>query len=203
MSGTTSKRSNAPLIALWMTVCAAGAWAGPSLQPPVEYRLAVWPQRVNSPEFRLVDFDGRPRTLADYRGRVVVIFFGFVRCPDACPAELFKLAQVMKQLGQLSDRVQVLFITLDPARDTPTLLKDYVTAFDPRFIGLTGNTAQINQAASSFSVQYARVAVGTDYTIDHSTQTFVLDASGHLRLIGAIDTSVGDFAHDLTALATE
>jgi protein SCO1/2 len=201
MSSTTRGRKNASVIALCAAVFAASAWAGPILRPSIEYRLARWPQRAHSPEFRLVDFDGRPRTLADYRGRIVVIFFGFVRCPDACPAELFKLAQVMKQLGQLSEQVQVLFITLDPERDTPTLLKSYVTAFDPRFVGLRGTTAQIDQAATSFNVQYARVTVGTDYSIDHSTGTFVFDATGRLRLVGAIDTSVGDFAHDLTALA--
>lgn len=150
-----------------------------------------------------MDFEGRPRVLADYRGRIVVVFFGFVRCPDACPAELFKLALVMKKLGPSAKRVQVLFITLDPERDTPSVLKDYVGAFDPRFVGLTGTPAQIDRAAASFFVQYARVAVGSDYTIDHSTATFVLDGSGRLRLVGALNSSVDDFTHDVIALATE
>jgi protein SCO1/2 len=173
------------------------------LPPPAEFRLAAWPQRAESPALRLLDFDGRPRQLADYRGRVLVIFFGFVRCPDACPAELFKLALAMKRLGPLSEHMQVLFVTLDPERDTPKVLKRYVTAFDPRFVGLTGSTAEIDRAATSFYVEYARVGRGADYSIDHSTSTFVLDAHGRLRLIGTLDTAVDDWVHDLGLVAAE
>jgi protein SCO1/2 len=175
----------------------------PAAPPPADFRLAVWPQRAESPGLRLFDFDGRPRRLADYRGRVLVIFFGFVRCPDACPAELFKLALAMKRLGPLSERMQVLFVTLDPERDTPQVLKSYVTAFDPRFVGLTGSTAEIDRAAMSFYVEYARVGRGADYSIDHSTSTFVLDAHGRLRLVGTLDTTVDDLVHDLAAVAAE
>jgi protein SCO1/2 len=120
-----------------------------------------------------------------------------------CPAELFKLAMVMKRLGPISRHIQVLFISLDPERDTPTSLNSYVTAFDRRFVGLTGTAAQIGQAAATFFIEYARVAVGTDYTIDHSTGVYVLDASGRLRLVGAQGTSIDDFVHDLTVLAKE
>lgn len=150
-----------------------------------------------------MDTEGTPRTLNDYRGRIVVIFFGFLHCPDACPAGLFKLAQVMKQLGQDASRVQVLFITLDPERDTPAALRHYTSAFNPRFVGLTGTSIQVDQAASNFNVQYARVPLGTDYTIDHSTGIFVFDAVGHLRLVGAVNSPVADFVHDITALAAE
>jgi protein SCO1/2 len=167
------------------------------------FRLAVWPQRAESPALRLFDFDGRQRQVADYRGRVLVIFFGFVRCPDACPAELFKLALAMKRLGPVSEHVQVLFVTLDPERDTPQVLKSYVTAFDPRFVGLTGSTADIDRAAMSFYVEYARVGRGADYSIDHSTSTFVLDAHGRLRLVGTLDTTVDDWVHDLGRVAAE
>lgn len=177
--------------------------AGDTARPSVEYRLPRWPQPAKSPELRLLDNDGRPRSLADYRGRVVVVFFGFVRCPDVCPAELFKLALVMKKLGPMAQRVQVLFITLDPERDTPSVLKNYVAAFDPRFVGLTGTPAQIDRAASSFFVQYARVASGGDYSIDHSTGIFVFDTAGRLSLLGATDASADDIAHDLTALAAQ
>jgi protein SCO1 len=176
----------------------------PSVRPlPADFRLAVWPSRAESPALRLVDFDGRPRQLADYRGRVLVIFFGFVRCPDACPAELFKLALAMKRLGPLSDHMQVLFVTLDPERDTPQVLKSYLSAFDPRFVGLTGSTADIDRAAASFYVEYARVGRGADYSIDHSTSTFVLDAHGRLRLVGTLETSVEDWVHDLSLVAAE
>jgi protein SCO1 len=165
------------------------------------YRLAVWPPHAESPQFNLKDAGGRPRSLADFRGRVVVLFFGFVHCPDACPTELFKLALVMKKLGTVGDRIQVLFITLDPERDTPALLKSYVSAFDPRFVALTGTNPEIDAAAASFFVQYARVGTGADYSIDHSTSTYVIDAAGRLRLIGGLKTTAGDYAHDLAMLA--
>jgi protein SCO1/2 len=167
------------------------------------FRMAVWPQRAESPALRLLDFDGHSRQLADYRGRVLVIFFGFVRCPDVCPAELFKLALAMKRLGPLREKMQVLFVTLDPERDTPQILKSYVTAFDPRFVGLTGSTADIDRAAGSFYVEYARVGRGADYTIDHSTSTFVLDTHGRLRLVGTLDATVDDWVHDLAAVASQ
>jgi protein SCO1/2 len=144
-----------------------------------------------------------PRALSDYRGRIVVILFGFLHCPDACPAELLKFAGVMKQLGPIAERVQVLFITLDPERDTPALLKSYVSGFDRRFVALTGTTAQVDAAASSLSVQYARVPLGDSYTIDHSTAIYLFDGAGHLRLIGAADSPTADFVHDISALASE
>ena len=143
------------------TVNGPPATAVPSA--PAGFRLAVWPQGTESPVLRLLDIAGHPRELADYRGRVLVIFFGFVRCPDACPTALFKLAQVMKRLGPASDRVQVLLITLDTERDTPELLKSYVTAFDPRFVGLTGTTEQIDSVAKSYWVVHVNAPTSNDY----------------------------------------
>jgi protein SCO1/2 len=166
-----------------------------------DYRLTVWPPHAESPQFNLKDLDGRPRSLADYRGRILVVFFGFTHCPDACPTELFKLALAMKQLAAVSDRIQVLFITLDPERDSPAVLKSYVAAFDPRFAALTGTNAEIDAAAASFFVQFAKVGTGADYTIDHSTASYVIDAAGRLRLIGGRKTTAGDYTHDLSALA--
>jgi protein SCO1 len=196
-------RLNPLRVALCAAIVAGVSWAtppAPLLQPN---KLAVWPQGAGSPAFELVDTEGVPRTLRDYRGHIVVIFFGFLHCPDACPAGLLKLALVMKQLGQVAAQVQVLFITLDPERDTPPSLKSYVSAFDPRFIGLTGTSAQIDQAAGGFNVQYARVPSGNDYTIDHSTGIYVFDGGGRLRLIGATKSPVGDFVHDIVVLAAE
>ena len=187
-------------IALCAAILSGVSWAAPPAVPLKPDRLAVWPQGAGSPAFELLDTEGAPRTLHDYRGQIVVVFFGFLHCPDACPAGLFKLAQVMKQLGPVATHVQVLFVTLDPERDTPPALKRYVAAFDPRFIGLTGTSAQIDQAASSFNVQYARVPLGNDYTIDHSTGIFIFDGVGRLRLIGTTNSPVTDFVHDITAL---
>jgi protein SCO1 len=190
-------------IALWAAILVGVSWANPSGRPSQATRLAVWPQGAPSPRFSLVDVEGVPRTLSDYRGRVVVILFGFLHCPDACPAELFKVAVVMRQLGSVAARVQVLFITLDPERDRPASLASYVSGFDRRFAALTGTTAQVDEAASSFNVQYARVPLGNSYTIDHSTAIYLLDGAGHLRLVGAADSPVADFVHDIGALASE
>jgi protein SCO1/2 len=184
-------------------MAAVALLSAPSAVSAADYRMAVWPPHAESPRFNLTDADGGPRSLADFRGRVVVVFFGFVHCPDACPTELFKLALVMKKLGALRDRIEVLFITLDPQRDTPAVLKSYVSAFDPRFVALTGTTAQIDAAAASFFVQYARVGTGADYTVDHSTATYVIDVAGRLRLVGGMKTTTADYAHDLRALAAE
>ena len=198
---------NTRLVPIHVALCAAilvsVSWAALPEPPSQATRLAVWPQGVPSPRFRLVDTEGVPRTLSDYRGRIVVILFGFLHCPEVCPAELLKVAQVMRQLGPLAARVQVLFITLDPERDTPALLKSYVSGFDRRFAALTGTTAQVDEAASSFSVQYAHVPLDNSHTIDHSTATYLLDGEGHLRLIGAADSPVADFVHDIGVLASE
>jgi protein SCO1/2 len=182
---------------------APGIRAENNAAPAAEFRLTVWPDRARPPDFHLVDANGRSRTLTDFKGRIVVVFFGFVHCPDVCSTELLKLALATKRMGRDSERVQVLFITLDPERDTTRVLKDYVRAFDPRFLGLTGTTTQVNAAAERFHIVYAKVGTGADYSINHSTSTFILDAAGKLRLIGTMTSTVDDFTHDLTALASE
>ncbi len=165
------------------------------------FRLDQWPASMPAPDFHLVDSDATPRRLSDYRGKVTIVFFGFTHCPDVCPAALSKLALVMRRLRGVAGKVQVLFVTLDPERDTPAILKSYVTYFDPRFVSLTGSNAQINRAATSFSVHYAKVVRGDDYSIDHSTGVYVCDATGHLRLVGNLETSVDDWTHDIGLLA--
>jgi protein SCO1/2 len=165
-----------------------------------DFRLAEWPAIAPRPAFYLTDVDGRPRGPADFTGSVALVFFGFTQCPDICPTELVRLAQVMHGLGPDAAHVKVVFITLDPARDKPARLKAYLRAFDPDFVGLTGSSADINAAAASFSVQFAKVAVGADYTIDHSTGIYVLDRAGSLRLVGTPQTRIDDWLHDLRLL---
>jgi len=181
--------------------------ANPEMQPAAsarpDFRLTVWPMHAETPQFALIDGDGRARTLADYRDHVVVLLFGFVHCPDACPAELFKLSLVLKQLGGPGERVRVLFVTLDPTRDRGAVLKHYVSAFNPAFVALRGSSVQIDRAANSFHVEYARVGQANDYTIDHSTTSFVFDRAGRLRLLGTLQTSIADYTHDLAALSTD
>jgi protein SCO1 len=148
----------------------------------------------------LTDQAGRPRRLEDWRGKVVVLFFGFTHCPDVCPTTLADLSQAMKQLGQDADRVQVLFVTLDPERDTPEVLGKYVGAFDPRFLGLYGDAAATQRAAREFKVFYEKRKTADGYSVDHSGQTYVLDPQGRLRLFVRPDRLASDLPEDLRTL---
>jgi protein SCO1/2 len=168
-----------------------------------EFRLAPWPHQVATPRFELQDADGHPRTVASYAGTVVVVYFGFLSCPDQCPTTLFKLAQVMKALGPTRRPVTVLFVTLDPEHDSPQALKLYVRGFDPRFIALTGSSAAVNRAAAAFFVQHARITQAGRETIDHSTGLFLLDTHGQLRVIGSTQSTTEDLVHDLRLLAAQ
>jgi protein SCO1/2 len=156
-------------------------------------------------EFALTDPDGRPRTLADWRGKAVVVFFGYTQCPDVCPTTLSTLAEAMKTLGADADRVQVLFVSVDPERDTAELLKQYVPAFDPRFVGLRGEGAALDAVAKEFKVIYQKVpgATPSTYTVDHSAGSFLFDPKGRLRVYEAHGQSAAGFAHDLRALLDE
>ena len=153
-------------------------------------------------QLALTGHDGKPRTLADFRGKAVVLFFGYTHCPDICPTTLADVAAVMKQLGADAARVQVLFVTLDPARDTAAVLAQYVPAFDPGFLGLTGDAAAIERAAKEFRIFYEkRPGSAPDvYSIDHSAQSYVLDPQGRLRLFVRDDRIAQDLAEDLRTL---
>jgi protein SCO1 len=166
--------------------------------------LSEWPAAAAKPGFTLTDGDGHTRTLRDYEGQLSIVFFGFASCPDVCAGELFKLAQVIRKLGKAAHGIHVLFVSLDPQHDTPDVVKAYVTAFNPTFVGLTGSDAAVNAAADSFAIQFAKVPVGNgNYTINHSTGTYVVDRSGRLRLVGTLSTRVDDWVHDLTILVDE
>jgi len=135
-------------------------------------------------DFKLIDHHGQPRSLADYRGKVVTLFFGYTQCPDVCPTNLAGMAEVMRQLGPDADKVQVLLMTVDPERDTRELLAEYVPAFDARFVGLYGDLPTTQAVAKDFKVFYQKQGdvTGKAYTVDHSTGTYVFDPQGHLRL---------------------
>src|SRR5262249_16286936 len=126
--------------------------------------------------FNLTDHNGKPRTLSDFKGKVVVIFFGFTQCPDACPTAMAELARVGKDLGKAGDRVQVLFITVDPERDTREVLARYVPAFHPGFLGLYGDAAATQGTAREFKVVYQKQSLpGGGYTMDHSAGSYIYD----------------------------
>jgi protein SCO1/2 len=152
--------------------------------------------------FSLTDHTGKPRTLADYKGKVVVVFFGYTQCPDVCPTTMAEMASVMQKLGPLADQVQVLFITLDPERDTQQLLAQYVPAFDKRFVGLRGTPEQTAKTAKDFKVFYSKVP-GTEpgsYTIDHTAGSYVFDRDGRLRLFIRHGQGPDPIVHDLRQL---
>jgi len=135
-------------------------------------------------DFALTDHNGQHRTLAEFRGKVVVMFFGYTHCPDVCPTTLLELKQVVQELGEDGKRVQVLFVTVDPERDTPAILAKYVPLFDPGFLGLYGDAAATSKVAKDFRVFYQKVPGSSpdDYTMDHSAGSYVFDPEGRLRL---------------------
>jgi len=152
--------------------------------------------------FELTDHQGKRRNLADFRGKAVVVFFGFTHCPDVCPTTLSELASALKRLGGDADKVQVLLVTVDPERDTAAILAPYVTAFDPRFLGLRGTAEETERVAREFKVIYQKVA-GTQagsYNMDHSAGSFIFDSQGRLRLYVSYGRGSEVFAHDLALL---
>jgi len=154
--------------------------------------------------FALNDHTGKPVTLDSYKGKVVVLFFGFTRCPDICPTTLAEIANAVKSLGTAdAERVQVLFITVDPERDTADALSAYVGAFDPRFVALRGDAAATQRVAKDFKIYYEKRKQGETYTVDHSAQAYVLDAQGRLRLLVRHDRIDKDLAPDLRTLLRE
>lgn len=148
----------------------------------------------------LTDHTGKPRHLEDFRGKAVVLFFGFTHCPDVCPTTLVDVSNALKTLGPDAGRVQVLFVTVDPERDTPDALAKYVTAFDPRFLGLRGDAAATQRAAKEFKIYYEKRKSGDSYSVDHSGQSYVLDPQGRLRLLVRPDRIAEDLPADLRTL---
>ncbi|MDH4377416.1 MAG: SCO family protein [Ramlibacter sp.] len=134
--------------------------------------------------FELPDFDGQTRRLQDFRGKLVVVFFGFTQCPDVCPTAMTDLVEVKRQLGADGDKLQAVFVTVDPERDTPEVLKAYIANFDPSFVGLRGTPEQLAQVVQEFKVYYKKVEGKTPgaYTMDHSAASFIYDTQGRLRL---------------------
>ncbi len=181
---------------------AAGFWLARELDSSgPELASGTWlPQPRQIADFRLTDESGNAFSAAQLRGRPTLVFFGFTHCPDVCPTTLVKLAQVKKAAALPG--LQVLLISIDPRRDTPALLKQYVHAFDPQFIGLTGDPGTVTRLTGEFGIAVARVELpGGDYTMDHSAAVFLLD--GHGREVGVFTPpfDVNRFAQDLRAAA--
>jgi protein SCO1 len=181
-------------------------WAWPPRESPRDRFEALDITRVDwGTGFELTDFNGSRRTLADFRGKLVLLFFGYTHCPDICPTTMARLAQVMRVLGDDADRVQVLFVTVDPGRDTPQVLAQYVPAFHPAFLGLYGTEQQTAAAAKEFKVYYQPQQPGESgfYTVDHSGPVYALDRRGRLRLLIKSEMSAESVARDLRVLLEE
>ena len=153
-------------------------------------------------ELSLTDHTGKPRTLADFKGKAVVVFFGFTQCPDVCPTTLAEMKTVKDKLGKDGERLQVLFVTVDPERDSPALLAKYVPAFDPRFVGLYGDAAATARTAKEFKVFYQKEpgANPGHYTVNHTAAMYIYDPSGRLRLFAKHAQGPDALAHDIKLL---
>ena len=167
---------------------------------PPPFKAKPVPDSPVAPAFTLTDQYGTQRSLSDFKGKVVSLFFGFTHCPDICPTHLARQAEVMRQLGPQAEQVAVLFVSLDPERDTPAALKTYMDAFDPRFIALTGSTEQTSKVAKQYKIFWQKTPLPDSalvYTIDHTTNSFVIDQTGRLRLVVPHEMSAADVTHDL------
>jgi len=148
----------------------------------------------------LTDHTGRARRLEDFRGKAVVLFFGFTHCPDICPTTLAEISQAIRSLGPDAERVQLLMVSVDPERDTQDSLAKYVTAFDARFLGLRGDLAATRKVAAEFKIYFEKRKQGDSYSVDHSAQSYVIDPQGRLRLLVRHDRIAQDLAPDLRTL---
>jgi protein SCO1 len=172
------------------------------IAPPYTYHgtLIQSPNLANN--FTLTGRAGEPVSLSDFRGKAVLIYFGYTFCPDVCPATMVELAKANELLGNDSEKAQVIMISVDPARDTPQKLQEYVTYFDPAFIGITGNEDEIAAAATPFGIYYEKHegTVSTGYLIDHTASVVVVDPEGYLRLVYSFNTPGEEIAEDIRHL---
>ena len=186
----------AALAALMLVACQ------PASSPPPSFQATDITGAPFARDFTLTDHYGATRSLADFRGKAVAVFFGYTHCPDVCPTTLADFAAALKQLGPLASQVQVIFVTVDPERDTPDLLRQFVPAFDPSFLGMYTDAESLQRLAKEFKVVYQKSSVKADddYLIDHSAGTYVYDAQGRLRLLMPYGSSPDAIANDLRTL---
>jgi len=190
-------------IAVWLGFVLAAVLLAGCDSKPAFTNLDITGNTQFGSDFSLPDTSGKTRTLGDFKGKAVVLFFGYTHCPDVCPTTLAELSQALQKLGVDGKRVQVLMVTVDPARDTAPLLGEYVSAFSPTFIGLRpADTAELVKITKDFRVYYAQVPGKTagDYTMDHTAASYVFDPQGRLRLFARDGQGVDTWVHDLKLL---
>jgi len=152
------------------------------------------------PDYQLFYSDGKPASLRDFKGKYVMLFFGFTQCPDVCPTTLARATEIKRLLGADGDKLQVVFVTVDPERDTGPLLAEYMRAFDPTFVAVRGNAEQTAKAAKDFKIFYRKVPSGSSYTMDHTALTYVFDAAGKIRLAVKHEETAQQVAADVRLL---
>lgn len=151
-------------------------------------------------DFTLAGPGGKPVTPADFSGSYVLLFFGYTQCPDVCPTALSRAVEIRKLVGEAGRRLRVVFVTVDPERDSREILDQYVAAFDPSFLGLSGTPEQLREVARSYKIFYRKIGTMNSYTIDHTALTYVLDPFGRVRLALRHEQSAADCADDLRRL---
>jgi len=207
MHGTPRQRTRPPPRGLTRYLSAAlltGCLAACHQEEP--WKLTDVHGQLPDLSFDMTSDTGRAVTQVAFNGDITLLYFGYTHCPDVCPQTMAKLAQVLAQLGDRAQRVKILFVTVDPSRDTPQALHDYVDAFDARHaVGLTGSASQVKLLAQRYRVAYQAEQARPDgsYDVSHSSVIEIFDAEGHARLVGSDSDSVADFVHDLRQLAAE
>jgi protein SCO1/2 len=176
----------AALAGMWLARMQAPPAQAPAESPALALEHAtVFPAPRPLPAFELIDQHSRPFGPERFKGHWSFVFFGFTNCPDVCPTTLLTMSNHLRSLGDKADRFQVLFVTVDPERDTAAHLANYLSSFDPRIIGLTGSAEEIRKVARIYRVSYRKVAAGQTYTMDHTATVFLVDARG--RLAGTLE----------------
>lgn len=174
--------------------------AAPSSADDANLKAGVFSPPRAAPEFSLRGSDGRELRLSQYRGKVVVLAFGFTSCPDVCPTTLAVLAETRKKLGEQAKELQVLYITVDPETDSPERMRKYLGSFDPTFVGGTGTAEQLAAVRQNYGIAATRKTLGTSYTFSHSSYTYLIDRSGSLRALMPYGQSSDDYVHDVKIL---
>ena len=199
----TRRAALACLLVPWLAGCEKLASPLPGKTDATSFHATDITGAEFARRLELPDVDGKPRTLADWKGKVVVVFFGYTQCPDVCPATLAEMAQVRKSLGTDGARVETVFVTIDPERDTPEILKAYTTNFGPGVTALRGTLEQTTAAAKEFKVFYAKAPGKTpgSYSMDHSAASFVFDPAGKVRLYVPYGSDPKNLAADIKLLS--
>ena len=182
-----------------------GAPAATASAPKASFRAIDITGAEYARTLELPDADGKLRSLADFKGRVVVVFFGYTQCPDVCPTTMAELSEVRRALGADADKLQGIFVTVDPERDTAAVLKSYVDGFNAGFVALRGSPEQIKQATREFKVFFAKAPGRTEssYTVDHTAGAYVFDPQGRIRLFSRYGTGPKAMEEDVRALLAE